>query len=395
MTKHLYDASQRASIGNFSVHLRRTLIGVAAAWLLAASPALAQRTLESRGQDARAQASDDDEARGGGGSDVESRGRYCAATAETQFAACQHQTMDAFLIARTKCINVTDKDERAKCFSEANRARVEANQLCRAQRRARLHLCDALGQARYNPSFDPADFESDYTNLATTNPYFPLTIGHRWDYAGGDETNTIEAINETKLIEGVTCIVLKDFRYNNGELVEETDDWYGQRKNGSVDFCGEMVQNYETFHGDNPVRPELLDTHGQWKTGRDRDPSGTYILGSPNVGDVHRQEFSPGNAEDAVAYLSTNYGYGADKALDRFVPRPLVDLFCANHDCWVTAETTPIEPGSSHHKFYAPGVGFILEVNPTTGNVLQLVGCNFDPRCASLAPVPPARKPRQ
>jgi hypothetical protein len=392
MTKHLQDVGRRASARTVRVRLPRALLGVAAAWLLATAPALAQRALESRGQEGRAEAAGDDHGRGS--ADHETRGAFCSTTAETQFAACQHQTMDDFFIARTKCINVIDRHERADCFEEADRARADGHQLCRAQRRGRLNLCDTLGQARYNPTFDPADFESDYANLATTNAYFPLTIGYRWEYAGGDETNVIEALNETKLIEGVTCIVLKDLRYDKGELVEATDDWYGQRKNGSVDFCGEMVLNFETFPGDRPVRPEVLDTHGQWKTGRDRDPSGTYILGSPAVGDVHRQEFSPGNAEDAVVYLSTNYGYGVDRALDRFVPRALVDLFCADRDCWVTAETTPIEPGTLHHKFYARGVGFILEVSPTTGDVLQLVGCNFDSRCASLPPVQSGRMRR-
>ncbi|MGH2397843.1 MAG: hypothetical protein ACRDFW_12875, partial [bacterium] len=79
----------------------------------------------------------------------------------------------------------------------------------------------------------------------------PLTIGYRWDYAGSLETNTIVALDETKLIEGVTCIVLNDKRYEDGLLVEDTDDWYGQRKNGTVDFCGEAVSNFETFPGDN------------------------------------------------------------------------------------------------------------------------------------------------
>jgi len=59
-------------------------------------------------------------------------------------------------------------------------------------------------------------------------------------------------------------------------LVEDTDDWYGQRKDGTVDFCGEAVSNFETFPEDNSVRPERVNTDGQWKTGRDGDPSGMW-----------------------------------------------------------------------------------------------------------------------
>ena len=321
---------------------------------------------------------------GGVAADGPGERRFCSTTTLAQYDACRYETRDDFSIAKAKCINVSDGKRRKECFIEAKAARAEAKQLCRAQRAQRLEICDELGEARYDPSVDPADFDSDYTNLTNPNPYFPLTIDYRWDYAGSLETNTIVALDETKLIEGVTCIVLNDKRYEDGLLVEDTDDWYGQRKNGTVDFCGEAVSNFETFPGDNPVRPERVSTDGQWKTGRDGDPSGTFILGSPRVGDVHRAEFSPGIAEDTVRYLSTSYSFGRDSVLDQHVPRALMELFCRDHDCWVTGENTGIEPGAFQTKYYARGVGFILGVDRETGKSVQLVGCNFDPRCSTL-----------
>jgi len=321
---------------------------------------------------------------GGVAADDPGERRFCSATTLAQFEACGYETLDDFFVAKAKCINVSNGDERKECFDTAREERTEANQLCRAQRAQRLEICGELGEARYDPAFDPADFDSDYHNLTNPNPYFPLTIGYRWDYGGSLETNTIVALDETKLIEGVTCIVLNDKRYEDSLLVEDTDDWYGQRKDGTVDFCGEAVSNFETFPEDNPARPERLNTDGQWKTGREGDPSGTYILGSPRLGDVHRSEFSPGNAEDTVRYLSTSYGYGSDPVLDRHVPRDLVDLFCGDHDCLVSGENTGLEPGTFQHKYYARGVGFILGVDLETGESVQLVGCNFDPRCAGL-----------
>ncbi|MGH9894933.1 MAG: hypothetical protein ACREA0_23720 [bacterium] len=132
----------------------------------------------------------------------------------------RYETRDDFSIAKAKCINVSDGEERAACFDTARQGRAEAKQLCRAQRAQRLEICGELGEARYDPSFDPADFDSDYRHLSNRNPFFPLTIGYRWDYAGSLETNTIVALGETKLIEGVTCIVLNDKRYEDGLLVE-------------------------------------------------------------------------------------------------------------------------------------------------------------------------------
>lgn len=51
---------------------------------------------------------------------------------------------------------------------------------------------------------------------------------------------------------------------------------------------------------------------------------------------------------------------------------------------WVTRANTGLEPGTFQNKYYARGVGFILGVEPETGESVQLVGCNFDPRCAAL-----------
>lgn len=323
-------------------------------------------------------------ASGSQGASKHDRPRFCTATTEAQFAACGHEKLDDLHVARALCINISDDHARAECFGTARQELTEGKSLCREQRTERLNICNELGEARFDRSFDPADFDSDYRNLTNPNPYFPLTIGYRWDYSGTLETNTITVLDETKLIEGVTCIVLNDKRYDDGLLAEDTDDWYGQRKDGTVEFCGEAVSNFETFPGDTPVRPERLNTDGQWKAGRDGVPSGAYILGSPRVGDAHRSEFAPGVAEDTVRYLSTSYGYGRDRKLDQHVPKALMKLFCASHDCWVSGENTGLEPGAFTRKYYARGVGFFFGVDAATGESVQLIGCNFDPRCKSL-----------
>jgi hypothetical protein len=334
-----------------------------------------------------ANARDDDR-----GNRDEPRGRgasrqYCSATTDAQFKACRYEKLDDYHVARALCINISSRDARGDCFEDARVELAEGRSLCGEQRVQRLEICDELGEARYDRDFDPADFETDYHHLANPHPYFPLTIGYRWDYSGTLETNTITALDETKLIQGVTCIVLNDKRYEDGLLAEDTDDWYGQRTDGTVEFCGEAVSNFETFPGDVPLRPERVSTDGQWKTGRDGIPSGAYILASPKVGEAHRSEFAPGLAEDTVRYLSLSYGYGSDRALDENVPQALIETFCSNHDCWVSGENTGLEPGEFTRKYYARGVGFILGIDEETGDSVQLIDCNFDARCASL-PVP-------
>ena len=99
---------------------------------------------------------------------------------------------------------------------------------------------------------------------------------------------------------------------------------------------------------------------------------------------MYRQEFSVANAEDVAEVLSISYAFGKDRELDRLVPRKLAELLCSAGDCIVTREFTPLDPGSVERKYYARGIGFFLETNLDTGEVLRLTHCNFDSRCAVL-----------
>lgn len=307
---------------------------------------------------------------------------FCSQTASVQLDACRREVRDGRYTEKAICINIPDAAERNACLAESRIVREEGLQLCREQREARDEVCDLLGEARYAPDFTPANFDDDFTSLTNPNPYFPLRIGNRWEY-GGDETVTVEVLNQTKLIEGVTCIVVNDLVKVAGKTKEDTDDWYGQNKDGAVHYCGESVTDFETFAGDNPEEAELVSIEGSWKTGRDRAKPGIRLPGAPYVGNVHRQEFFPGDAEDLAEVLSTTYGFGNNPQLDAFVPQALAQLLCAN-DCVVTREFTPIEPGAEGRKYYARGIGLFLEVKPDTGEVVQLTDCNFDSRCSAL-----------
>lgn len=308
----------------------------------------------------------------------------CSATASAQFEACKNDINDNFFTASALCINVLDKQEQKKCFAEAKTARDEEGRSCSKKRAAREDLCAAIGEGPYDPNFDPALFDSDFRHITHLNPYAPLTIGNRWEYVDGQEHVTIEVLDKTKLIEGVTCIVSHDRAEEDGKVIEDTDDWFGQRKDGTVDYCGESTASFETFPGDVPEEPELVEIEGSWKAGRGALP-GTFFPGSPTVGQVYRQEFSPGVAEDIAEVLSTSYGFGRDAELDQFVPRNLVQLLCSANDCVVTRETSPNSPGAVELKYYTRGIGVFLVVKPLSGRVAdRLVNCNFDARCASL-----------
>jgi hypothetical protein len=308
----------------------------------------------------------------------------CSAKASVQFEACKSQVNADFFTANALCLNVLDKEEQKACIAEAKAGRAEDDKLCGKRRAARQDLCAVLGEGPYDPHFAPALFDTDFTHLTHPNPYAPLTIGNRWEFVDGQTNITIEVLNKTKLIEGVTCIVSHDRAEEDGKVIEDTDDWFGQRKDGTVDYCGESTLSFETFAGDVPEEPELVDIHGSWKAGRGALP-GTFFPGSPTVGVVYRQEFSPGVAEDIAQVLSTSYGFGSDPELDKFVPQDLAQLLCSANNCVVTRESSPNSPGDVELKYYTPGIGFFLALKPLSGKVGdQLVNCNFDARCAAL-----------
>jgi hypothetical protein len=67
------------------------------------------------------------------------------------------------------------------------------------------------------------------------------------------------------------------------------------------------------------------------------------------VGDAYRQEVSLGDAEDVAEVISITGSESTPGA-------------SCDGTCLVTRDFTPLEPGVEETKYYAPGVGLILEV---------------------------------
>jgi len=308
----------------------------------------------------------------------------CKKIAGLQLEACKSEVHEDFLTSKAKCLNLADKADRDPCLADAKDEASETGALCKEQRAARRDLCEALGEDRYAPGFDPADFETDFANPAHPNAYFPLEIGQQWHYSGPGEEISIEVLDKTKSIEGVTCVVSRDVVETAGQPVEDTDDWFGLRSDGTVFYCGEISQSFELFAGDDPHEAELVDIEGSWKAGRNGALAGSVFLGAPTVGAVYRQELARGDAEDAAEILSTTYAFGSSTELDQFVPASLANLLCGNADCIVTREFTPIHPDDFERKYYARGVGLFLEVNPQSGEAVRLTDCNVAPVCENL-----------
>ena len=307
-------------------------------------------------------------------------GLHCTRTAILQRAACTNEVADDYLEARAVCGNISGFEERRECLREARDDAGAANRLCRQQRVARLGVCDLIGEKRYDPDLDPEQFRTTFDD---SNPFWPLSVGNQWRYQGAGEVIDVEVLDETKQIEGVTCITVRDTVLEDGVPLEDTDDWIALHDDGDAWYFGEISKNFELFEGDDPEIAELVDLEGSWKAGRDGAKPGVFVPANAPVGLTYRQEWKAGEAEDVATVLSRTYGYGNDPALDEHVPQALAELLC-NDDCMVTRDFTPVDPDANELKYYAPGIGFFLEVKPEDGEIVQLTACNVDPRCASL-----------
>jgi hypothetical protein len=314
---------------------------------------------------------------------VQATGGFCSDTAQSLNRACGYDVLDNYWVAIANCTNESEAADRAQCLKDAANTRADESSTCKQQLQGRIAACGKLGESRYDPEFEPRLFDSNFSHLTHANPYFPLRIGNRWDYRSATQTNSVEITGDTKRIDDVTCLVARDLVYEDGVLIEATDDWFAQARNGDVWYCGEEVKNYETFEGDVPQNPELVSVEGRFKADVDGAKPGIIFKSRPTLDATYLEEFSLANAEDYARIVSTNYTFGENATLDKLVPRRLAMLLC-HRDCVVTENVSLLEPAVLERKYYAPGIGVIVETDQDSGEVTQLVSCNFDARCNSL-----------
>ena len=120
--------------------------------------------------------------------------QFCSKTARTLFEACKAGVADDTLVKKAVCSNTSDAGQRARCLEQARAERGEAIRLCRDQQDTRLDTCKTLGEGRYDPAFGPSLFD-DPKAPTKPNPYFPLTVGNRWEYRTGNEGDVVEIVN--------------------------------------------------------------------------------------------------------------------------------------------------------------------------------------------------------
>jgi hypothetical protein len=188
--------------------------------------------------------------------------------------------------------------------------------------------------SEYEPTTNPSDFST-----SINNPYFVLTPGTKFTYQSktkkGVEHSEFYITKEKKAVLGVAVVVVSDKLWLNGDLTEDTQDWFAQDKDGTVWYFGESTS--KLAHG------KILDHTGSWEAGVNGAKPGIIMEGNPKVGDSYREEYLAGQAEDRADIVSRTESVS--------VP------FGTFTNCLKTKNYTMLDPGKVEYKYYCTKVG--------------------------------------
>jgi hypothetical protein len=134
--------------------------------------------------------------------------------------------------------------------------------------------------------------------------------------------------------------------FTNGDLTEDTFDWYATDKDGNVWYFGEDSKTLEDG--------KVISTEGSWEAGKDGAKPGIIMEAHPKVGDVYRQEFAPEVAQDMAKVLSLNASVT--------VP------YGSFTGCLQTEEWSALDPEVRENKFYCLNIGDTKELDVRGGN---------------------------
>ena len=195
--------------------------------------------------------------------------------------------------------------------------------------------------------FDPGTAYAPLVNAATltpqvTNPLFPMPVGAQWVYQArldeGIERIEINVLSGTESVWGTSGRIVRDTVTVDGALVEDTWDWYGQDPDGHVWYLGENTAEYENG--------EIINHNGTWTAGVDGALPGVVMLAAPVVGDVYRQEYFAGEAEDLAKVVRV--GVSVQVPAGAFT------------GCIETRDRSAVDLDLDELKTYCPGIGNVL-----------------------------------
>jgi hypothetical protein len=213
----------------------------------------------------------------------------------------------------------------------------------------------------FQPTFHLADFSAP---LVIDNVFSPMQPGTRTIYHeledGECKVNDVDVTRAAKrdfrhAYAGLAARVVLDRVWadpqcngKRGLLLEKTTDWYGQDNRGNVWYFGEDTIEYSYDEAGHPIGSSR---EGSWEAGRGGALAGIVMFAHPIPGTYYRQEFAPGEAEDAARVEQVDIRVAT--GLGRF------------RDCVRTRETTALSPEDVEYKSYCENIGLVRVNSPS------------------------------
>ena len=204
---------------------------------------------------------------------------------------------------------------------------------------------NSLPQGTKPSKLDPSKFTTEIDN-----EYWPMKPGYHWVYReledGELQRVDVTVMNRTKVLAGVTARVVHDRVTRQGQVIEDTRDWYAQDSDGNLWYLGEDTKEYENG--------TVKSTEGSWAYGVDGAQPGVVVPAEPKQGMKYREEYYAGHAEDAAEVLSV--GSQVQVPYGRF------------KGAMLTRNYSSLEPTVEEMKLYAKGVGPVMELLVSGGS---------------------------
>ena len=174
--------------------------------------------------------------------------------------------------------------------------------------------------------------------------YFNLEPGFEEILEGqehGKATRVVITVTEkVKTIGGIEARIVTEVETAEGQLTESTRDYFAICKDSnSLLYLGEDVDSYENG--------KIKDHEGSWMHGLKAAKFGILMPGKPALGQKYYQEQAPGIGMDRAEIVSTSETFKSSAGEFK--------------DCLKTTESSPLEPGHSESKVYAPGIGVVAD----------------------------------
>jgi len=189
-------------------------------------------------------------------------------------------------------------------------------------------------------------FDVSSCDLSTTgrSRYAVLEPGYRLvleGREGGEKVRLwVTVLEDTAMVDGQPTRVVEEREWHGGALAEVSRNYVAMcPSSGDAYYFGETTDEYRNG--------KVVGHEGSWRAGRDGAHAGLLLPGHPEVGEAYFQEVAPGVAMDRARVVSTSEK--VDTPAGTF------------HGCLETRETTPLEPDASETKYYAPGVGLLVD----------------------------------